>query len=76
MIAVCRDSCIGELAVTPCATTPSTSSTVPSDIDCTGLTQAQAQAILDEDPSDPNGLDADHDGVACEAAATSPRFTG
>ena len=33
--------------------------------------QAQAQAVLDEDPSDPNGLDADGDGVACEFEATS-----
>lgn len=28
--------------------------------------QAQAQAILKEDPGDPNGLDADGDGLACE----------
>ena len=29
-------------------------------------TQEEAQAVLDADPSDPNGLDADDDGIACE----------
>lgn len=29
-------------------------------------TQGEAQAVLDADPSDPNGLDNDNDGVACE----------
>jgi hypothetical protein len=28
--------------------------------------QAQAQAVLRADPSDPNRLDADRDGIACE----------
>jgi micrococcal nuclease len=28
--------------------------------------QAQAQAVLRADPRDPNGLDADNDGIACE----------
>ena len=28
--------------------------------------QADAQAVLRADPSDPNGLDADSDGIACE----------
>ena len=28
--------------------------------------QAQAQAVLRADPSDPNRLDADKDGIACE----------
>jgi Excalibur calcium-binding domain len=37
------------------------------DVDCPGLSQEEAQRILDQDPSDPNRLDADHDGVACEA---------
>ena len=35
------------------------------------VVQAQAQAALNEDPSDPNGLDADGDGVACEFEASS-----
>lgn len=30
------------------------------------LSQADAQAVLRLDPSDPNGLDGDNDGVACE----------
>ena len=29
-------------------------------------TQPEAQAVYDQDPSDPNGLDADDDGIACE----------
>ncbi len=33
---------------------------------CEDLTQARAQRLLDRDPSDPNGLDADSDGEACE----------
>jgi len=30
-------------------------------------TQAQAQAVLNADPSDPNRLDGDNDGIACES---------
>jgi hypothetical protein len=30
------------------------------------VSQAEAQAVLRADPSDPNQLDADRDGVACE----------
>ena len=38
------------------------------DVDCPDFaTQAEAQAVFDRDPSDPNRLDADDDGVACEA---------
>jgi hypothetical protein len=37
------------------------------DLDCADFaTQAEAQAEYDADPSDPNGLDADDDGIACE----------
>jgi hypothetical protein len=40
------------------------------DLDCADFaTQEEAQAELDSDPSDPNGLDADSDGVACEDLA-------
>ena len=40
--------------------------------------QAAAQAHLDDDPSDPDGLDDDNDGIACEgnpppSAAPAPR---
>ncbi len=37
------------------------------DLDCDDLTMQEAQAILDADPSDPNGLDGDGDGLACES---------
>lgn len=37
------------------------------DLDCSDFsTHEQAQAVLDADKSDPNGLDADGDGKACE----------
>ena len=37
------------------------------DLDCEDFaTQQQAQAVYDRNPSDPNGLDADNDGLACE----------
>jgi len=37
------------------------------DLDCADFEfQEDAQAVLDQDPSDPNGLDGDGDGVACE----------
>ncbi len=38
---------------------------------CGGFaTQEEAQAVLNADPSDPNGLDLDFDGVACESTGT------
>ncbi len=40
------------------------------DLDCADFaTQQEAQAEYDADPSDPNGLDADSDGIACETNA-------
>ena len=37
------------------------------DLDCADFaTQEEAQAELERDPTDPNGLDADDDGIACE----------
>ncbi len=42
-----------------------------SDVDCADYaTQEQAQAVYNADPSDPNGLDADGDGIACETLAS------
>ncbi len=39
-----------------------------NDLDCSDFdTQPEAQDELDADPSDPNGLDGDSDGVACES---------
>jgi hypothetical protein len=38
-----------------------------ADLDCDDFSsQAEAQAVLDTDPSDPNDLDRDNDGKACE----------
>lgn len=38
------------------------------DLDCADFaTQAEAQATFDADPTDPNGLDRDNDGIACES---------
>ena len=43
------------------------------DLDCADFsTQAQAQAVLNQDPSDPNRLDTDNDGVACEGLPGAP----
>ncbi len=37
------------------------------ELDCADFaTQDEAQAELENDPSDPNGLDADNDGIPCE----------
>ena len=44
------------------------------DLDCADFaTQQEAQAVLERDSSDPNRLDADNDGIACE---TYPYGTG
>ena len=41
--------------------------TPAGDVDCADFaTQAEAQAVLNEDRSDPHGLDRDRDGMACE----------
>jgi hypothetical protein len=43
-----------------------------ADLDCSDFsTQAQAQAVFNSDPSDPNGLDAEGDGIPCEGAGGS-----
>ena len=40
-----------------------------NDLDCVDFgTQADAQATYNADPSDPNGLDRDGDGIACESS--------
>lgn len=47
------------------APAPNTST---GDLDCADFTtQAEAQTVLEQDPSDPNGLDGDSDGIACES---------
>jgi micrococcal nuclease len=40
------------------------------DLDCSDFaSQAEAQEVLEDNPSDPNGLDADGDGQACETSS-------
>ncbi|CAA9293147.1 MAG: hypothetical protein AVDCRST_MAG93-4053 [uncultured Chloroflexia bacterium] len=42
------------------------------ELDCVDFaTQGGAQAVYDQDPSDPNTLDGDDDGVACETLITA-----
>jgi Staphylococcal nuclease homologue len=54
-----------EQAAPPPQTEPS-----GSDLDCDDFdSQVEAQAVLEADPSDPNGLDADSDGLACEQSS-------
>lgn len=44
-----------------------TAAAAPGDLDCSDFaTQAEAQAEFDSDTSDPNRLDDDGDGIACE----------
>ena len=44
------------------------------DLDCGDFaSREEAQAVLDQDRSDPNGLDDDRDGVACEGAGLPAR---
>ena len=48
-------------------TDPITPALAQQDLDCDDFaTAAEAQAELQRDPTDPNNLDADNDGVACE----------
>jgi micrococcal nuclease len=43
------------------------------DLDCADFaSQAEAQEELNDDPSDPNNLDSDADGIACEATGSTP----
>jgi hypothetical protein len=50
-----------------------TAAALAQDVDCPELSYEEAQAILASDPSDPNRLDADNDGEACEQNASSPQ---
>ena len=54
------------LAATPAVAASS------ADLDCPDFTsQEQAQGVYNSNPSDPNRLDADNDGIACDAAGGS-----
>ena len=58
----------------PCARPPASPDVAPSDYTGQGdafncadfASQADAQVVLRADPTDPNELDADDDGIACE----------
>jgi micrococcal nuclease len=55
-----------------CAAGRQPASEAPRDRDCSDFaSQAEAQEVLNDDPSDPNGLDADGDGQACETSSGS-----
>lgn len=54
----------------------SASPAAAQDIDCPGLSFEEAQAILAQDPSDPNGLDGDNNGIACENNASDGSSSG
>jgi hypothetical protein len=60
-----RDKACDEPDPTP---TPTTTPAPPADtdVDCDEVTDARAQEILNADRNDPNNLDDDNDGVACE----------
>lgn len=48
-----------------------------ADRDCPDFpSQAAAQAVLDADPDDPERLDGDNDGIACETNAGQPSGAG
>lgn len=52
------DKACGRVTTTPQVPNP--------DVDCGEVSDAEAQRILDADRSDPNNLDTDNDGIACE----------
>ncbi|MEC3977951.1 excalibur calcium-binding domain-containing protein [Amycolatopsis sp. H20-H5] len=48
-----------------------------TDLNCSDFQyQEQAQAVLDSNPADPNHLDADKDGYACESRFGEPKKSG
>ena len=66
-------------SASPSASATSEASPSPDtseDLDCRDFaSEAEAQAALLEDPSDPHNLDADDDGLACEVPSTSEPST-
>lgn len=60
-----REEKCAEPTTTP-TPTPTTTPPVDNDVDCDEVSDARAQEILDADRNDPNNLDDDNDGVACE----------
>jgi Excalibur calcium-binding domain len=59
-----------EIACDGASPPPSEPPTAAADLDCADFaTHREAQAELERDLSDPSGLDADNDGIACEELA-------
>lgn len=53
------------------------SAAAQQDLNCDDFaTQEEAQAVYNQDPSDPHGLDADDDGIACEELASGGTGAG
>jgi hypothetical protein len=66
----------GEVVPTPTGSPTATTPPGGNTLDCEDFTyQEDAQAVLAADPSDPNHLDLDHDGVACEELPHRPVAT-
>ena len=62
-----NEACDDDPTPTPTPTTPpATTPPADNDVDCTEVSDARAQEILNADKSDPNNLDEDNDGIACE----------
>jgi hypothetical protein len=67
-----RDEACSEPTTTPPTPTPAPTTTpapaaeFPVDLDCSDLSDQEAQKVLDADKSDPHNLDSDEDGFACD----------
>lgn len=62
-----RDNACSPVTTTP---TPTPTPEPENDVDCDEVSDDEAQRILNADRSDPNNLDADGDGLACEVDET------
>jgi LPXTG-motif cell wall-anchored protein len=75
-IAMSTDPVLTGAGVVPTSTIPPTTTTAAAQggqsVNCPDFpNQEAAQAELNRDPSDPNGLDDDNDGIACESLPSS-----
>jgi hypothetical protein len=69
--------CAVAIVLTAGMSVPLAGTALAADRDCADFaTQAEAQAVLDADRSDPNGLDDDNDGIACETLPGGPSSGG
>ena len=65
-----RTTAAAGLLATAALSSSFTGSASAADLNCSDFaTQAQAQATYDANPADPNNLDQDDDGIACETLA-------